>query len=110
MGETIYFLCLVLVSCLCGWGAHAAWRRGWRWLPLLALAAVLATALMFWWLSQQATGGMYPGLGQFFIAAVLLIGPGAGLLLGMLVARWERAGIVISAVYGLALMLLFYSI
>lgn len=101
-------ICLGLpaVAALCVWGAHAAWLRGWHWLPLAALALVIAAALVFGVKSQTATGGYFPGLGEFLIAAGLLVSPGPGLLLGIILAKWRKAGTLLLAIYAVGLLLL----
>ncbi len=97
---------LVATSGLCVWGAHAAWSRSLRWLPLVALGLVTLGVVVFGAKSQSATGGYFPGLGEFLIAACLLIGPGLGLLLGIILACWRRVGSVLLVLYILMMMVL----
>ncbi len=99
-------LALVAVALLCGWGAHAAWTRGHRGWAGAALLLVLAGAGLFAYLSSIATGSYLAGLGEALAAAALLVGPAAGIALGIVTALWQRVGLGLGVVYACGLTLL----
>ena len=70
--------------------AASLWRGGSRSLPL---ALLLGTALVagMCYLIAESTPGFLGGLGWFLAAMALLAGPGAGLLLGIIIGMVRDA-------------------
>lgn len=96
-------LALLVLAALCGWGSHAAWRRGRRALALALPVLIAAAAGWFWYLASIATGSHLAGLGEMLVALALVFGPGAGALLGLLTALSRRIGLVLSGLYAAGL-------
>ncbi len=99
-------MALFAVALLCGWGAHAAWTRGRRLWAGAALALVLGGAGCFFYLASIATGSFMAGLGEMLIAIALLVGPAAGIVLGIVTAQSRRVGLALAVLHGIGLTLL----
>ncbi|MCU0908137.1 MAG: hypothetical protein MUF73_11970 [Rhodobacteraceae bacterium] len=97
------YLCLLITAFFLGWGAKAAWQAGYGKVTVAVLFVLVVAGALLLYLGSIATGAFLAGLGETLIGLFLLTGPAAGILLGSVAARWQRAGLALGVLYGVGL-------
>lgn len=94
---------LSLVTLACVLLARSLWRRGKQIWVYGLLAAVCGVSGVFWYLYAIAGNGFLAGFGEVLVALGLLIGPAAGLFMGLLFAIQPGFGAVALVIYVISL-------
>jgi hypothetical protein len=102
----VLYLGLMTVAGLCGWGSFAVWHKGHRPAVWVALALIVGLVALLAYAASVATGHYLAGLGEMLAALALAMGPGAGIVLGLITANWKRVGLALSGLYAFGLAVL----
>lgn len=97
---------LLVVTALAALVTRAWMRRGWHLALTGAGLALVGLVAVLWYLAGTASGHYLAGLEQALLAIAIVIGPLAGIVIGLVLSRSWKLGLGLGLIYAAGVIVL----